>query len=454
MTLAPFTKTSVDRASELTLNATRTESIQIVAPSAETLTVGQVYHFTSRAEALAVVGTDYSSGNYAPLIIEELYKVQDKWDIYYACPGKNTESVTTTTSTNAIVPGDTKITLTSATGFSVGNYINFGSGATQEYRKILALSGSDVTVNALSFSHAIGEDVVKVTAFDVANLATCRTALASKPGRLYIEDSYGSTQTSALKTYLNARESNELFTHAVVGYPFGTSQATAKSEATAINSKRISQVYGLVELQDKGIVCDGVMTAVKLIAQLGAKKASQRVRNSAVVSMNSIAITNCSDVVSNDTSSTMSKTELTALVNSNVSCLFNQTVDTVNAIRVYKMVTTYNLDESSLPSTTYSNIVDILAEDFMREDIIIKYDNFAGRLAIEGNDLTDKDGDLVKVQAFCQGVIDSYSFLDEEAYNPTVAVARVSTGSIQVTIAYQTVVSADQVSFVFAKQVR
>ena len=74
MSLNPFIKTEVDTASEEAVSAARNVSIQIVAPSAETLTVGQVYEFKNKAEALAVVGNDFSKGNIAPLIIEELYK--------------------------------------------------------------------------------------------------------------------------------------------------------------------------------------------------------------------------------------------------------------------------------------------------------------------------------------------------------------------------------------------
>jgi len=454
MSLNPFIKTQVDTASEEAVNASRQVSVQIVAPSPSTLTVGQVYEFTNKEEALAVVGTDFSKGNIAPLIIEELYKVQDSWKIFYTSCGKNADSVTTTTTDGALAVGDKVVKLTSASGFATGDYVTVGSGATQEYRKILDLTGVNATVNALDFAHLDDEAVTKITTFDTANLATCRTALASKQGELYIEDSYGDTQDALIKTYLNAREVNELFTIAFRGFEFGETEASAKADSLALNSKYVIFNYGLVNLADKGLTVNGVFTALKALGAYGSKLSRQRVENRVPISMNNILLVNVSSVVANDDGLELTNTELDALVNNYVTGFKAKRVKGVGGVRVYKMVTSYNKDGSNQVSTTYTNIVDISAEVYMRKDIATKFDEWLVELGEAGDDLTTTTNDQVKAQAKVQGILDSYDFLDRDSYEPTVTVNSEVTGQLEFVVSYKTVESADQITFTFAKQIR
>lgn len=95
---------------------------------------------------------------------------------------------TAATTTTAAAATTTSFTLTTATGYALGNWISVVVGSATYYRKITALNGAVVTVDALPAAPSTGAAVTKVTSIQVAGGGT---TIVERTGRAVFTDVYG-----------------------------------------------------------------------------------------------------------------------------------------------------------------------------------------------------------------------------------------------------------------------
>lgn len=452
MPLNPFITSSVNVSQAEAVNALRTVKVKVIAPCANTLVVGQRYTFETLDEAITILGASYTKGNVGIKIIDELYAVQDQIVVEFFYAGTNADSVTATTLNGAIVVGATSFTVTSATGLAIGDYITIDTGANQEYRKILNLVGTTVTVNKLDLDHATLVAITKITQYTIGNIDTCLTTAETVEGEVMIIDK-ADQKLANIKSHLTTiDEDNNIFTIAFIGYPFGKTDANIMTDAQTTNYKRMVFNFGLPVNED-GYTFEGVILGAKACASYAKKMSAQRSINRTVISMNNIVIQDCISVKDNADDHELILSENDALVNGHVTSFENKTVDGTNAWRVHKMVTSYYLDVNSLPSTIYSNIVDISGEDYMRRYIPTRTGEWMATLNISGNDLTTSEADQSKLQTFVQQELNKFEDLDGGTAFNYVTIQGVTGNQVNIKVNFKLVTSADQMVFVFSKQI-
>jgi len=453
--LHPSITTSVDNSNANIVNAQRTVTYGIVAPCANTLTVGTEYEINSLSEAITLLGVDISKGNIALKMMKILFEAQSANKIYYVYPGTNADSATTTDldETTGILAGTTEFDLTNATGIVAGNLITIGTGTTQEVRRVLNVSGNTIKTNPLDFDHADAEAVVLITEVADSAYTTCRTTLLPRDFDIYLEDRTSATALAAAKTFLNTRVDNELLSVSYFGVAYGTSPSTAKTNATTVNEKYIRMVYPVYKDENDEIIYEGAVNATRHAAEFAVHMSKFRLANNIVVSTVYLPIRNVSEAISPDIDTALTITVVNDLINNYVGAGFQKTIGGLNKIRIIKDVSTWNEDENGLPSTLYTNIVDVEADIKIREDLPDVIERAIAVRNDVGNTLTTKEADLKDLENICLNKMLSYPFLDP-AVKTTVSVTSVTPGEALVTIVYKVVESMDIIEIVLAKQIR
>ena len=356
--LKPIVNVTVSNQEQLLLNDRRTIRWGIVAPANATgLSVGDVVQFTNLTDAYATLGRDTSNGNLAIRYIELAFAQNSRSVINYSYPGKNIDSVTTTTINNVggYPAGTTLITVADATGIVLGDYITIDTGEKEMMRKVLLVAGNNITVDRLDYDIDNGVAVVKLTMFDAStNIPLCRTALANEEFRIYVEDSYGSTLWTSLATWLDTRDENELYTQAFCGSEFAQTSAGFSSAIITLNNMFIYPIYGLgVERQDNRLY-NGNYLAVSTASRYARELSAYNQYENAFISMNSLEVENIKDVISPETGEHFTDRFADELIDLNMSIVKPMVVQGKSVVAIRKLITSYNEDEAGNPSTDYT----------------------------------------------------------------------------------------------------
>lgn len=459
-TLAPLVKVDVNNDLVNLVTQSRNIEVAVVAPSNHaTATVGTVLTFTNLTDAITALTASTANGNFGIKIIEWLFNAQSALTVKYCFPGKNTASATTTTLNEAqgILAGETVFTVASGTSFTNGDLVMIGTGSTVEYRRITK-STNDFTVHPLDFAHSNGEAVVKITEVDMSTAApTCRTALATESFRFYYEESQ---LLAGIKTFLETTRdtTNGLYTQAFVGHKFLETKATTKTNALSNNSKYICDLWGCFKEEKTGILYEGTHSAAWVMGQYLQKVSENSVNNTVLISLNSLELKGITDILDNEDGSTLTVSEADDLLNNSVGCSIVKRQFGSAKPRIYKVVTTWNKDALSQPTTTYSNIVDINAEIYMRVDLDNKIDDFLATEVAANRAITTRAVDLARLQAKVQSIVNSYDFLDRNTdtggFEPIITLTSPSAGNVSIDIQYKAVESIDRVTLTLYKSIR
>lgn len=461
--LNPFVSTDRNNIAVDLQNANRVATFGLTVPfdtatradTGATLTAGDVITITSFNQAVSIFGTSADNGNYGIEWLEYLYNVSSATKVYVAYAGRNVASVTTTTidEANGYQAGATLITVTSGTGITVDKLITIGTGATKEVRRVLGVATNDLTVAPLTYAHANAEAVVLLTEFATANLATCRTALKNFDFRFYVEDSYGATYHSAIKTFLNDRVDLELFTICHRGNKYGATKASFITESQDNNSKLMDFVYGDFELNSVRV--EGNTGALITLANYAQRVITFKVQTIALISVNDVILKDVTAIYDSEDNTDILIPEANILVNSNVATVADKYILSVQAVRFHKVVTSYNKDGSSLPSKVYSNIVDREVEielSLYLSQIVSDY--LADRVLSDFKvPMTNKQDDLDDLQGLLQGKVNDLVYLNNDSTPATVLVSYDTVNDwIQVDVSYKAVISGDRVLITLYKQ--
>lgn len=438
--LHPIVKTRIDT-SELALrNLLRTVTWGVVFP-AKSFTgavVGDIYEFNSVQEAINTLGTDTSDTNTALEVIQEIFQYNPYSVVKYCYPGENTvDSSTTINNAAGYLKGATVITLAAAP--TLGDVIVINPGTEQEQvRKVLAVATNDATIQPLDFDISDTDPVDVIQEFDRAtNLPTCRTALQNEEFRVYIEDSYGSTNASAIATYIddvtNGRDENDLYTQAFFGFDYGVSQTDAKLQSDLVNSRHVQFVYGLGGNAQKG-TRSGAYTAAVVAARFAADLSAYNLESRPLITLNNRSLTNSfSTLVGNEVGAKILPKEADDLLDNNVSALLIKPVDLRSQVVIHKVVTTYQADGAGQPDTTYSNISDPNIDIQLREIINRGISQFLDDQIEKKNPINSNTVDLLITRA--QSIVNDYTGID---VNPdSGGFTPIVTGEFDATVASQ-----------------
>jgi len=375
--LKPIVNVTVSNQEQLLLNDKRTVKWGIVAPANATgLSAGDVVKFTNLTEAYATLGKDTSNGNLAIRYIELAYSQNSRSVIFYSYPGKNTDSATSTTINNVggYPAGTTTIKVTSGTGIVVGDYITIDTGEKEMFRKVLGVATNDLTVDRLDYAIDNAVAVVKMTMFDGAtNLPLCRTALANEDFRIYIEDSYGATHWGNVSTWLQTRDTNELYTQAFFGSEFSETASSFVADVVATNERYIYPIFGVGVEEKDGRLQNGTYMACSVASVYARELSAYNQYETSFITMNSLEIENLSDVLNTEDGSHFTDKYADDLIDQNVSIVKPMTVNGQSVVAVRKLITSYNEDDLGNPDTSYTMMagpnIDILYRVTMKNRI-------------------------------------------------------------------------------------
>lgn len=207
--------------------------------------------FTSYSEVEAEYGANTGRGQ---LLVELARKAFGAGAATVRCMSIGTATLpqAATTLSAAVAAGDTSISVTSATGLSIGNTIYIGTYAAgfkyEEMRVISGVSGTTISfATALQFAHASGEAVAEVTPKTASDYTAAFAALETdRKIQIVVVDSDVTAVNTALMTAITNAAAKQNIMVAVRGWARGTSASTAISENGTANNDRLIGVWPTV----------------------------------------------------------------------------------------------------------------------------------------------------------------------------------------------------------------